>query len=101
MDLEFNPPDLEAEEKDMKNVIDTFVGLQYEQLGEETQLLTKKAHVAIPNQIRPVQGTPTRSTPTKPLDEGEHRAKVEETLKLEGLASWTDWNCKAAKETLL
>ncbi len=30
MDLEFNPPDLEMEEKDMEDVIDTLAGLPYE-----------------------------------------------------------------------
>ena len=53
--LEFNPPNSETEEKDMENVVDTLAGLQYEQLGEETQLLAKKAHVAIPSQIRLLQ----------------------------------------------
>ncbi len=101
MDSKFNPPKLETKGKDIEDVIKTLSGLPYEQLGEETQLLMKKAHIAIPNQIRPVQGTLTGSAPMKPLNEGECWAKVEETLKLEGLNTWTEHNAKAAWETLL
>ena len=71
MDSEFNPPESETEEKDMENVANTLAGLLYEQLGEETQLLVKKVHVAIPNHIRLVQDGLIRSASTEPLDKGE------------------------------
>ena len=70
MDLAFNPPKSETEEKEMKNIAKTLASLPYEQLGEETQLLVKKAHIAIPNHIKPVQDTLTWSSMAEPLDEG-------------------------------
>ncbi len=55
MDLVFNPPESETEKQEMWNVADTLASLLYEQFGEETQLPVKKAHIAIPNQIRLIQ----------------------------------------------
>ncbi len=71
MDLVFNPPELEGEEQEMRNVVDTLANLLYEQFREETQLLAKKVHIAIPNQIRLIQDALTRSDPAEPLSKGE------------------------------
>ena len=71
MDSGFNPPKLETEEKEMKNIANTLANLLYEQLREETQLLAKKAYIAIPNNIRLVQDAPTQSDMAKPLSKGE------------------------------
>ncbi len=71
MDLAFNPPESETEEQEMRNVADMLASLLYEHFREETQLLAKKAHVAIPNQIRPIQDALTQSNPAEPLSEGE------------------------------
>ncbi len=71
MDSAFNPPKSETEEQEMKNVADMLASLPYKQFGDETQLLVKKVHVTIPNQIRPIQNALTRSDPAKSLSEGE------------------------------
>ena len=55
----------------MKNIADTLASLWYEQFREETQLLVKKVHITIPNQIRLIQNTLTQSNPAEPLSEGE------------------------------
>ena len=101
MDSAFNPPEMETEEQEMWNVADMLASLPYEQFREETQLLVKKAHITIPNQIRLIQDALIWSDLTKPLSKGEQWAKVEETLKLDGLTMWTGKNAERAKETLL
>ena len=71
MDSVFNPPKLETEEQEMRNVADTLASLPYEQFREEMQLLVKKAHITIPNQIGLIQDALTWSDLAKPLSEGE------------------------------
>ena len=51
MDSAFNPPKLETEEQEMRNVADMLASLPYKQFREGMQLLAKKAHIAIPNHI--------------------------------------------------
>ncbi len=101
MDLAFNPPELETEEQEMRNVAHMLASLQYEHFGEETQLLAKKVHVAIPNQIGLIQNALIQSDLAEPLSEGEQWVKVEEALKLDGLTMWAGKNAERAKETLL
>ncbi len=71
MDLAFKLPKSETEEQEMRKVVDMLASLLYEQLREEMQLLVKKVHITIPNQIRLIQDALTQSDLATPLSEGE------------------------------